>query len=172
MPIDDLAVTDSCISALRLDFNAAHGKIIHCVDQLDDEQFNWRPFEQQNSIANVILHLCGNVRQWIIAGVEEKPDTRRRAVEFSDRGRYARADLLQRLSDVVREADQTLARITPATITQKRHIQARDVTVMDAVVHCVTHFVGHSHEVIYITRLQIGDKYKFKFVPTREQGGA
>jgi hypothetical protein len=169
--VTESAVTDSLLKELRHVFAAAHGKITHCVDQLNDDQLNWRPFESQNSIANIILHLCGNVTQWIINGVEQKPDTRHRAAEFSDRHRYMRDDLKSRLADVVRQADQTLSRITPGTITEPRTIQAFDVTVMHAIVDCVTHFVGHSHEIIYITRLQLGDKYKFKFVPTKAQGG-
>src|SRR3954470_19011909 len=102
------AVIDEARSNLR----DAHAKIIHCLDQLNDDQFNWRPFEAANSLANLLLHLCGNMRQWIINGIEQKPDTRHRPSEFSDRQRYAKAELMQRLADTVAEADATLSRVT------------------------------------------------------------
>src|SRR5690349_12780282 len=125
-------ITKTYIDAARHPLREAHGKIIHCLNQLNDDQVNWRPFEQQNSIANIILHLCGNLRQWAIAGVDELPDTRHRPSEFSDRKRYTRDDLLDRLAKVVAEADATITRITDQTITQPRRIQAHDTNVLAA----------------------------------------
>src|SRR4030095_5478991 len=98
-----MSVSDAYIATARRNLAEAHEKIVHCLNQLDDDQVNWRPFEQQNSIANALLQLCGNVREWIIAGGEQRPDTRHRPGEFSDRGRYSRDDLLKRLADVVHE---------------------------------------------------------------------
>jgi uncharacterized damage-inducible protein DinB len=164
-------VAAAVIDEARTNLRDAHAKIIHCLDQLNDDQFNWRPFEAANSLANLLLHLCGNMRQWIINGIEQKPDTRHRPSEFSDRTRYTKADLMQRLADTVAEADATLSRVTAETITQPRRIQGFEVSVMHAVFHTVSHFVGHSQEIIYITRLQLKDAYRFKFVPqTKEQG--
>src|SRR5206468_11868255 len=61
-------------------------RIGHCVGQLDDAQVWWRPHESMNSIANLVLHLCGNRRQWIVSGVGGEPDVRDRPGEFSERG--------------------------------------------------------------------------------------
>jgi uncharacterized damage-inducible protein DinB len=164
-------VAAAVIAEARTTLREAHAKIVHCLDQLDDDQFNWRPFEPANSLANLLLHLCGNMRQWIINGIDQKPDTRHRPSEFSDRKPYAKAELMQRLDDTVKEADATLSRVTAETITQPRRIQGFDASVMHAVFHTVSHFVGHSQEIIYITRLQLREKYRFKFVPqTKEQG--
>ena len=164
-------LSDACIAELRKALADAHEKIIHCLNQLNDEQFNWRPFESQNSLANLLLHLCGNVRQWIIAGVDQLPDTRHRPSEFSDRGHHTKAELMARLAQTVAEADATMSRVTGDTILQPRRIQSFQTTVLGAIVHCVTHFVGHSQEIINITRFQLRDQYRFKFVPqTKEQG--
>jgi uncharacterized damage-inducible protein DinB len=164
-------VADAVIAEARTTLREAHEKIVHCLDQLNDDQFNWRPFEQQNSLANILLHLCGNMRQWIIAGIEQLPDTRHRPSEFSDRTKHSKADLVKRLAQTVAEADATLSRVTADTITQPRRIQGFDTNVMYAIFHTVSHFVGHSQEIIYITRLQLKEKYRYKFVPqTKEQG--
>jgi len=149
----------------------AQETIVHCIHQLDDEQADWRPFGEQKSIANIVLHLCGNVRQWIISGVGGEPDTRHRASEFSDRRKYPRAELLERLAKAVREAEEVIGQVDAQELTQGRRVQGFDATVLGLIFHSVSHFVGHSQEIVYITRLLLREKYKFKFVPaTKEQG--
>jgi len=148
-------------------------KIRHCLDQLSDEHVNWRPFEQQNSIANVILHLCGNVRQWIITGIGNEPDRRNREAEFADRRSYRRGDLLDRLEKTVAEADTVLSRLTTADdLLGPRKVQGFDETALSAMLHVAAHFEGHTHEIVYITRLLIRDKYKFHFVPSDKVRGS
>jgi len=56
--------------------NSCVSKIKHCLGQLTDEQVWWRPQESMNSIGNLVLHLCGNVCQWIVAGIGGAPDVR------------------------------------------------------------------------------------------------
>lgn len=171
MSDSDSVVARLYITESRATLKQAYAKIVHCLEQLNDDQVNWRPFEQQNSLANIVLHLCGNLRQWVIAGVEKLPDTRHRPSEFSDRARYTRADLLARLAQVVNETDATLSRVTAERLLEPRRIQAFDTNVLASITKSVSHFVGHSQEVIYITRLQLKESYKFKFVPeTKEQG--
>ena len=165
------SVTYAYVHEARETLKHAHEKIVHCLDQLSDDQVNWRPFEQQNSLANIILHLCGNLRQWGIAGVTNSPDTRHRAAEFSDRARHSKQELLAKLAETVREADEALANLDAKKLTDPRVVQAFDTSVLGASFHTVSHFVGHSQEIIYITRLQLRDKYRYKFVPSKEQGG-
>jgi uncharacterized damage-inducible protein DinB len=165
------SVASACIHEAQQVLKRNRRKIGHCLDQLDDEQVNWRPFEPQNSIANIILHLCGNVRQWLIAGIGETPDTRNRQGEFDDRNRYTRAELLQRLDQTLQELDQVLARLTAQSLLGARRIQGFEETGMSALWHSICHFEGHTHEIVYITRLQIRERYRFLFVPkTKEQG--
>src|SRR5262245_25468877 len=102
---------------------ACHAKIEHCLGQLDDPQVWWRPREELNGIGNLILHLCGNVRQWVIAGVPGTPDTRDRPQEFAERGPIPRDELLRRLGAVVREADAVLAGVGDAQLLEPRRIQ-------------------------------------------------
>src|SRR3954452_23792908 len=58
-------------------------KITHCMLQLTDEQVWQRPRPEMNSVGNLITHLCGNLRQWIISGVGGSPDVRNRPAEFA-----------------------------------------------------------------------------------------
>ena len=164
-------VASGFIEESRKTLTEARDKIVHCLKQLNDDQANWRPFEQQNSLANIILHLCGNIRQWIIGGVGGTPDTRNRPAEFADRKRYAVSDLIDRLNATVREADEVIARVPRERLLEPVRVQGFDTTPMGAIYHSVSHFVGHSQEVINITRFQLRERYVFKFVPkTKEQG--
>ncbi len=155
----------------RLEHNL--GRIKHCVDQLDDARVWWRPQESMNSIANLLLHLCGNVRQWVVCGVGGAgADARDRPREFAERRQVPKAELLRRLEEVVREADAVLARLTAAELLAPRRIQGFDETGMSALWDTLCHFNGHTQEIIYITRLQLGDAYRFAWVPTTPEQGA
>ena len=77
----------------------AFAKIKHCLDQLTDGQVWWRPKPSLNSIGNLILHLCGNLRQWVVCGVGGATDNRDRPSEFSERGPISKADLLRTLAE-------------------------------------------------------------------------
>src|SRR5437899_676299 len=83
---------------------AAFDLIRHCLDQLDDAQVWWRPQQSMNSVGNLLLHLTGNLRQWIIAGVRHEHDHRNRPQEFAERRVLPKSDLLGGLEEVVREA--------------------------------------------------------------------
>jgi hypothetical protein len=151
-------------------------KIEHCLSQLTDEQVWWRPGSnnvatqkspttEMNSIANLILHLAGNLRQWIIAGVGGAKDVRNRPLEFADRTRRPNAELLALLKATVSEADAVLARLTPDQLLVNRRIQGFDTNITAAVFGAISHFRGHVQEIIHLTRVQLGDRYHFAFVP-------
>ncbi|MGD0540615.1 MAG: DUF1572 family protein [Tepidisphaeraceae bacterium] len=140
-------------------------KIRHCVDQLTDDQIWWRPKPDMNSIANLMLHLSGNLRQWIIAGVGGETDIRNRPMEFADRSNRPKSEILALLAKVVSEADKTLARLTPEQLLSRRRIQGHDTTVLSAITDTISHFRGHVQEIIHMTRVQLGEKYRFDYVP-------
>jgi uncharacterized damage-inducible protein DinB len=160
-----------------VDSEAAHQlqeatkKITHCLSQLSDEQVWWRQSDSQNSIANVLLHLCGNVRQWIVSGIGGEPDIRDRPKEFSERQMIPKAELLRRLDDVVGHATAVLSRVSAAELLTSRRVQGFDVTGLEAIFKVVTHFVGHAHQIVYITRYLLGDAYRFEWAPTTPEQG-
>ncbi len=154
----------------RLD--AALNLIQHCVDQLDDTQVWWRPHEAMNSIANLLLHLCGNLTQWIITGVRQELDRRNRPQEFAERGAIPKSDLLGRLRTVVAECKKTLAKLSDTQLLDLRRIQGFDKTVLAATFDSLAHLTGHVQEIVCLTRMQLGDSYRFAWVPTTPEQGA
>jgi hypothetical protein len=151
---------------------ASHEKIRHCLDQLDDAQVWRRPRPAMNSIANLVLHLCGNLRQWLVAGIGGAADVRNRPQEFAERGPISREHLLRRLGEVVAEADSVLARVTEPQLLEPRRIQGFDETVLSAIFNSVSHLAGHTQEIVYATRLLLGDLYQFAWTPATPEQGA
>ncbi len=162
----------ACLDALRVQLAGNLKKIKHCLDQLDDEQIWWRPRQSHNSIGNLLLHVCGNLSQWILSAVGGEPDTRDRPSEFSQRGPIPKAELVRRLEDVVDRSRAVLAGLPASRLLEDRRVQGFDETVLSAIVDSVCHFTGHTHQVVYITRLQLGDEYRFEWTPSTPEHGA
>jgi hypothetical protein len=158
-------LSQTVVSAARQTLADALGKIEHCVAQLSEEQLWWRPQPEMNSIANLMLHLSGNVRQYIIAGVGVAKDLRNRPAEFADRSHRPKQDLLVKLKSTVDEADNALARMTEDQLVSQRRIQGWDLTLTEAIFGCISHFCGHTQEIIHMTRQQLGEGYQSKYVP-------
>jgi uncharacterized damage-inducible protein DinB len=132
-----------------------------CLAKLDDEDIWWRPNEKSNSIGNLILHLCGNIRQWIIHGVGGAADLRNRPAEFAARESFPKAELLEKLESTLVEVDAVLANLPVEKLTEPRVIQGFDVTVLRAIFHAVEHFSYHTGQIIYITKMRTGEDLKF-----------
>jgi uncharacterized damage-inducible protein DinB len=126
------------------------------VAQLTDAQVWWRPNEASNSIGNLILHLSGNVRQWIVGGVGRQPNERNRQLEFDEREAIPKEQLLARLRTVLDEADAVLASLTEAGLTERREIQGHDTTTLKAIYHVVEHFSTHTGQILWIVKSQLG----------------
>jgi len=140
-------------------------RIEHAAGQLSDADIWWRPHEAMNAVGNIMLHLRGNVGQWILAGVGGLDVKRNRPAEFSHREPIAGAELLAMLRETANTADDVIAGLTAETLTTACHIQGFDTTVIAAIFHAVSHFEGHAQEIIYIARLRRGDAYRFLWEP-------
>jgi hypothetical protein len=169
MNADELAAAVGAEASAEL--GKALARIKHCVGQLSDEQVWWRPRPGLNSIGNLILHLRGNIRQWITSGIGGTVDDRHRPGEFAERGPIAREELIRKLDQDVHDAQAVLARATARQLLEIRRIQGFEVTGLAAIFDSVPHFRGHTQEVVNMTRCQLGDKYQFAWKPaTAEQG--
>src|SRR5262250_816287 len=104
-------------------FNKYLPRIIHCLELLAEEEIWWRPNAASNAAGNIVLHLCGNVRQWIISGLGRTRDVRERDKEFAERGPIPREALIARLKDTVGEACRTIESIPAATLLREFNIQ-------------------------------------------------
>jgi uncharacterized damage-inducible protein DinB len=171
------ATDDLLASAIALEasdeLQQALKRIEHCLKQLNDDQVWWRPDEFQNSIGNLILHLCGNLRQWAVSGLGGAKDLRNRPQEFSERGPVPKNDLLASLKTVVTESADAFSKMTASEWLRIRRIQSVEVTGVGALLRTVPHFRGHTQEIIFRTRCLLGQKYEFFWTPkTPEQAAS
>jgi uncharacterized protein DUF1572 len=132
-----------------------------CVEPLNDEQVWWRPNEASNSIGNLILHLNGNVRQWLVASFDRLEDTRNRPVEFGERQLVPADALLEKLGSTMRRASDVLSRLTEADLRTTFHIQGYTVSGLHAVYQVVEHFGMHYGQILYITKSLRGEDLGF-----------
>ncbi len=136
-------------------------KIQRCLETLPHEAVWQRSGEHANSIGNLLLHLAGNVRQWIVSSVGRAPDHRFRSAEFAAREGADGATLFAALRATLDEAEAVIAALTPEQLLERRTIQGRDVTVLDAVYHVVEHFALHTGQIILLTKLHAPGKIQF-----------
>jgi uncharacterized damage-inducible protein DinB len=131
------------------------------VEGLSEEQLWWRPNEASNSIGNLLLHLSGNVRQWIVTSFSRQQDQRDRPAEFAERAGGPASDVLARLGATLDEAAVVLGRLTEEDLLTPMDIQGYHVTGLAAVYHVVEHFGMHYGQIIYITKALQGSDLGF-----------
>ncbi len=142
-------------------------KIRHCIDELPEDALWRRPNDSSNSIGNLLLHLAGNIRQWIVGGIGLRDVTRDRAAEFAAKDGGTRAELLANLERAVGEVDDVLSKLSPEALGEQRVIQGRSTTVMDALYHVVEHFAMHTGQIVLMTKMYAPGKIAFY----RDAGG-
>ncbi len=132
-------------------------RIQDCLGRLTPEQVWTRNSDNENAVGNLVLHLCGNVRQWIGSGVAGLPDSRERDAEFEARGSVAPEILSELLKTRVDEAAETI-RFVPSARLDRAHLTAglRCHGARSAIAHVVEHFSHHTGQVILLTKLQTG----------------
>jgi uncharacterized damage-inducible protein DinB len=138
-----------------------HSRIRECLNKLGEDEIWARGAENENAIGNLVLHLTGNVRQWIVAGVGGEADTRLRDQEFTARGDTHKQELVERLEATLAQAKNVLENMPPARLTARVTIQKYDVTVLDAIYHVVEHFSQHTGQIIFATKMLTGDDLGF-----------
>jgi hypothetical protein len=130
------------------------------VEPLTDVQVWWRPNDASNSIGNLLLHLNGNVRQWLVDSFNGQKDERNRPLEFSEQDGISAAELLERLGATLGDAEKVLARLTADELTAPMEIQGYHVSGLDAVYQVVEHFGLHYGQILYIVKMLTGADLK------------
>jgi len=143
-----------------------HGpRIAACVHALSPEQIWWRANPASNSVGNLVLHLEGNVRQWIVSGLGGGPDRRQRDQEFSELGPIPHPTLLARLRKALGEADRVMRKLNAEALARTYSIQGFRVTGLQAVFHVAEHFSHHAGQIILLTKMLGGKDLKFTRLP-------
>jgi uncharacterized damage-inducible protein DinB len=136
-------------------------KLRHCVDVLPSATVWARPNPTSNSVGNLLVHLTGNVTEWILGGVGRQSISRNRAAEFAQKEGADAVALLADLEGVLRKADRVLAGLSAQDLERSVTIQARETTVLGAIYHVVEHFAMHTGQIVFLTKLYAPGKIRF-----------
>lgn len=140
-------------------------KIRRALEGLGEEEIWRRPNQASNSMGNLILHLAGNARQWVVAGIGGARDIRDRDAEFLASGGMSGEDLLQHLGDTLEDVDRVLSDLRVEALDERRTIQGFSVSILEALYHVVEHFSMHTGQIIYLAKEITGrdlDFYRVK----------
>lgn len=140
-------------------------KIEHCLEQLTDEQVWLRTNESSNTVANLMLHLSGNARQWIVSGVGQAEDFRERQAEFDAVSGLTRDELIDKMRKTLTEVDAVLIGLSENDLLSHRTIQGCDVTVLEAIFHVTEHFSMHTGQIITLTKIFTDKDMRFYEFP-------
>lgn len=153
------------------------GKIRYAVARLSDDQLWWRPHAGCNSVGNLLLHLAGNLTQWVVGGIggmAGEPVERDRGAEFAaDAANTANAanaagrdELLARLAGAVARAQEVVRRLTAADLARPLRIQGYATDVLGAAFHAVEHMSYHTGQIVATAKqLTGGDGEPFELYP-------
>ncbi len=136
-------------------------KIRLAVTPLSEEDIWWRPAAGSNSIGNLILHIEGNARQWLLGGVGLQPGERDRDAEFSAIDGRTKSELLGSLTSSLLEIDRVLATVTESQFDESRVIQGATTTVFGAIYHVVEHVSMHTGQIIQLAKWRAPGVLKF-----------
>lgn len=138
----------SCIVYLEENMH----KTTKALEHLEPSEIWWRPNSHSNSVGNLIVHLSGNIRQYIMATLGRQKDIRQRGLEFSQQGGLDRTELLKLLQDTVDEAIEILKNSSFEQLTAVYQVQAYEMTGAKIVIHVVEHFSYHTGQIILYTK--------------------
>lgn len=136
-------------------------KLRHCVNALPHGTVWARPNDGSNSIGNLLVHLAGNVTEWILGGVGGQTISRNRAGEFAQKAGRDGPALLDDLEAVLLKADSVLAGLSAKDLERSIVIQGRETTVVGAIYHVVEHFAMHTGQIVLLTKIYAPGKIHF-----------
>lgn len=133
-------------------FEESIPRVKKCLSLLSEAETWYRPNAHSNSVGNLLLHLCGNARQWIVSGLGGAADTRRRQQEFDERGPIPQQLLLEQLDRLQQDVEAVLARLQPTDLLATYRVQGFEESGFGILLHVVEHFSYHVGQITYFVK--------------------
>ncbi len=153
----------------RHKLNDLRRRAAEAIGQLGDEDVNWRPNEESNSVVNLVVHMAGNIGQRLTAGIGGAPDVRDRDTEFNTRERIPRARVQDLLNESFGAADKILAGLSPERLGDPQKVGNREGTVLDVLFNVGTHLSEHVGQILYVAKLRLGPAYRVVSIPHKKK---
>ncbi|MFN5910700.1 MAG: DinB family protein [Bacteroidota bacterium] len=142
-------------------FDESYTRIYRCLSMIRDEDLWRQPQRNVPSIGNMILHLCGNARQWILSGLGGKPDNRDRDQEFVPNQKIKKSEMIFLLENLKMNLRQTISDLPEEELAKELVIQGFNVSGYSAIIHVLEHFSYHTGQITLLTKLWSGSDTGF-----------
>ncbi|PSR14301.1 MAG: hypothetical protein DA408_08305 [Bacteroidetes bacterium] len=126
--------------------------IAKCLHQLDETELWWRPNASSNSVGNLLLHLAGNIGQYILSSLANQPDTRQRAAEFAATDGFRKAEAWELLDTTISQACAAIAACPAGEMLRVRKVQGFEFSGLGVVLHVVEHLSYHTGQIAYLVK--------------------
>ncbi|MGG3575214.1 DinB family protein [Bacillus gobiensis] len=144
-------------------------RMTEAIKQLNDEDLNWRPTSGSNSITNLVVHISGNIHQRVEAGIEGKKDIRDRESEFSEKITHTKKELLQIIEQWFSTIIRVITSLSQDGFLKIETIRNNEVTNLDVIMKCASHFSEHLGQILYIAKIRKGDAYVSTSIPRKQR---
>ena len=124
-----------------------------CVATLNDEEIWWRPNEKANSVGNLVLHLCGSTRSYLLFAIGGRAFERDRAAEFEARHSASKQELTDLFISTISDCDALLSTLDPARLMEKTDRTGKQTTFVQILLHVLSHFSAHTGQIVYTTKM-------------------
>jgi uncharacterized damage-inducible protein DinB len=166
--MEDPRGSTDLIALSRTHFRDMRRRLVATLGRLSPEDLAWRPNEASNSAANLVLHICGNVRQRFHAGFGAAVDDRDRRAEFGDRAVHDAASLIRLVEEHFDEADALLGSLSPDALGEVRTIQGAPQTLAFVLTQVLGHYGEHLGQIMYIGKARLGGGFERLWPPPRK----
>lgn len=131
----------------------SHQRIIACLDLLDESQIWLKPNSALNSMGNLVLHLCGNITQYIISTLGGAPDHRNRDAEFAAVGGKTKEELKNTINFVIEKSIDTINHCSDIDLMTAQKVQVYELTGIGIIIHVTEHLSYHTGQIAFLTKL-------------------
>jgi uncharacterized damage-inducible protein DinB len=149
-------------------FEEIQRRLLTVIDQLNDEELNWRPNGESNSVANLVVHIEGNIKERIGKGILQHDFARDRDSEF-EKMTLTKQQLISIVNESFGELVQTARGATEQTLMQTQRVRGKERTHADILMQCSAHFSEHLGQVLYIGKLLKGGDYVTTSIPRKRE---
>ena len=147
------------ISQLTKKYEEIKTTFLKAISQLNDEQLNWRPNKESNSIANLAVHIVGNINQRINSGILGLPDTRNRETEFNPQLVLTQEEIKVLINESFNLLISTTEQLKKDDLLRTQEVRGKSKYIYEVLQQCATHYSEHLGQVLYIAKLCLGSDF-------------
>ena len=153
--------TDDVIDNLLMRMNDNTRFIGICLDKVTEEQLWQKPVETSNSIGNQILHLLGNITQYVLSGVGDAVDVRHRDLEFSSSKTQNKHELSVKLNELIGQVSEIARQTERGKWAELKVVQGFEMSRIGCLIHATEHYSYHTGQIALITKLMVNEDLGF-----------